>query len=47
MLVDGCISCDSGCGKLKAPGGVISEDDYWLVDHRPSPVLVAVTASSS
>lgn len=40
MLVDDCISCQSVRGKLKTPGGVIYEDDYWLVDHRPAPVLV-------
>ena len=38
MLEIGCISCDILAGKLKVPGGVIYENQYWHVDSVVSPV---------
>jgi diadenosine tetraphosphate (Ap4A) HIT family hydrolase len=40
MLVEDCLSCNLLTGKLKAPGGVIYEDNYWIVEHSISPVLL-------
>ena len=40
MSVDGCMACDVLRGKLKAPGGTIYEDSYWVVDHSVSPILL-------
>lgn len=34
------MACDVIEGRLKAPGGVIYEDDDWLVDHSLSPVVL-------
>lgn len=39
MHVDGCMACDVLTGKIRAPGGIIYEDPYWVVDHSVSPVL--------
>lgn len=36
--VVGCIACDVVAGRLAAPGGVIYEDEYWMLDHAVSPV---------
>lgn len=41
VLVDGCLACNVLAGKVKAPGGVIYEDDYWIVEHSLVPVLVS------
>ena len=38
MLVDGCISCDTISGKFLPPGGVVYENDYWIVALRAKPV---------
>ncbi len=40
MLVDGCLACNVLAGKVKAPGGVIYADNYWVVEHSLSPVLL-------
>ncbi|MEH2183772.1 HIT family protein [Nostoc sp.] len=40
MLVDGCLACSVLTGKVQAPGGVIYEDNYWVVEHSLSPVLL-------
>ena len=40
MYVDGCMACDVLAGRLKAPGGVIYEDEYWMVDHCVSPIML-------
>jgi diadenosine tetraphosphate (Ap4A) HIT family hydrolase len=40
MLVEGCLACDVLAGKVKAPGGAIYEDNYWVVEHSLSPVLL-------
>ncbi len=40
MLVEDCLSCNLLAGKLKAPGGVIYEDNYWIVEHSLSPILL-------
>jgi len=34
------MACDVLAGRLKAPGGVIYEDEYWMVDHSVSPVML-------
>jgi len=34
MLVNGCLACDELAGKVRAPGGVIYEDQHWMVSHR-------------
>ena len=36
----GCLACDANAGRLKAPGGVIYEDDLWRVEHALSPALL-------
>lgn len=41
MLVDGCLACNVLAGKVKAPGGLIYEDDYWIVEHSLVPVIVS------
>ncbi|MEH2420296.1 MAG: HIT family protein [Nostoc sp.] len=40
MLVDGCLGCSVLAGKVQAPGGVIYEDNYWVLEHTLSPVLL-------
>jgi len=40
VYVDGCMACDVLAGRLKPPGGVIYEDEYWMVDHCVSPVML-------
>lgn len=40
MLIDQCLACSTIAGKLQAPGGVIYQDNYWVVEHSLSPVLV-------
>lgn len=40
MLVDGCLACSVLAGKVQAPGGVIYEDNYWVVEHSLNPVLL-------
>ncbi|MBD2451277.1 HIT family protein [Nostoc sp. FACHB-152] len=40
MLLEGCLPCDVLKGKLNAPGGIIYQDDYWIVEHSLSPVLL-------
>ncbi|MBW4425666.1 MAG: HIT family protein [Nostoc desertorum CM1-VF14] len=40
MLVDGCLACSVLAGKIQAPGGVIYEDNYWVVEHSLNPVLL-------
>ena len=40
MLIDKCLACSTLVGKVQAPGGVIYQDDYWVVEHSLSPVLV-------
>lgn len=40
MLTDKCLACSTLAGKVQAPGGVIYQDNYWVVEHSLSPVLV-------
>ncbi len=40
MLIDKCLACSTLTGKLQAPGGVIYQDNYWVVEHSLSPVLL-------
>jgi len=35
-----CLPCQTLEGKLQTPGGVIYEDDHWLVDHSLPPVFI-------
>lgn len=35
------MACDVIEGRVQAPGGVIHEDEHWLVDHSVSPVMLA------
>jgi len=38
--MDRCISCDVISGNIEPPGGIISEDRYWVVNHSvASPVI--------
>jgi diadenosine tetraphosphate (Ap4A) HIT family hydrolase len=32
-----CIACDTLAGRITPPGGVIFENEHWLVDHSVSP----------
>ncbi|MCX7594519.1 MAG: hypothetical protein N2235_12290 [Fischerella sp.] len=41
MLKEECLACSVLAGKLQAPGDTIYEDDYWIVEHSLSPVLVS------
>jgi diadenosine tetraphosphate (Ap4A) HIT family hydrolase len=38
--VVGCLACDVVAGRLVSPGGVIYEDESWMLDHAVSPVLL-------
>jgi ATP adenylyltransferase len=33
VSANACLACDVIAGRVAAPGGVILETDYWLVDH--------------
>jgi histidine triad (HIT) family protein len=33
-----CLACDVLEGRIQPPGGVIYEDEHWVVDHSISPV---------
>ena len=35
-----CMACDVLAGRIEAPGDVICQDDYWVVDHSVNPVLL-------
>lgn len=35
-----CLACDVLEGRIQPPGGVIYEDEYWVVDHSISPVAL-------
>jgi len=39
MVVD-CLSCQALRGEILTPGGMIFEDEYWLVDHTLPPVFI-------
>ncbi len=32
-----CLACDTIAGKISPPGGVIYQNEHWLVDHAVSP----------
>ncbi len=34
------MACDTLVGHVKPPGGVIYENEHWLVDHSVSPVML-------
>ncbi|BAY12938.1 hypothetical protein [Calothrix sp. NIES-2098] len=40
VLADRCLACDVFAGKVKALGGAIYEDNYWIVEHSLVLVLV-------
>ncbi|MEH1900330.1 MAG: hypothetical protein V7L04_02620 [Nostoc sp.] len=40
MLVDRWLACSVLAGKVQAPGGVIYEDNHWVVEHSLNPVLL-------
>jgi diadenosine tetraphosphate (Ap4A) HIT family hydrolase len=35
-----CLGCDVIAGRVRPPGGVIHEDEHWLLAHSVSPVLL-------
>ena len=35
-----CLACDVLEGRIEPPGGVIYEDELWVVDHSISPVAL-------
>ena len=35
-----CLACDVVEGRIRPPGGIIYEDERWLVDHSISPVAL-------
>lgn len=35
-----CIACDTIAGRVNPPGGVIYQNEHWLVDHSVSPVML-------
>jgi diadenosine tetraphosphate (Ap4A) HIT family hydrolase len=35
-----CLACDVLEGRIQPPGGVIYEDEHWVVDHSISPVAL-------
>ena len=39
MFQENCLACDIITGKKKAPGGIIYENEYWMVDHSV-PALI-------
>lgn len=38
MLGKDCISCDIVSGRFQPPGGIVYENDYWLVALRAKPL---------
>lgn len=34
----GCISCNTVSGEFQPPGGIVFEDEYWLIALRKSPL---------
>ncbi len=40
MLVNNCLECDILTGKLDTPGGVVYEDNYWVVRNPLSPLVL-------
>lgn len=38
MQIDGCLSCDTLSGKFSPPGGVVYQNDYWLIVLRAKPL---------
>lgn len=34
-----CLACDIVAGRQAAPGGVIHEDDHWMLDHAVDPLI--------
>jgi diadenosine tetraphosphate (Ap4A) HIT family hydrolase len=36
--VTACLACDVLEGRIQPPGGVIYEDEHWVVDHSISPI---------
>jgi diadenosine tetraphosphate (Ap4A) HIT family hydrolase len=38
MRIDGCLSCDTLSGKFCPPGGIVYENDCWLVVLRARPL---------
>lgn len=37
--MDICLGCEIVTGKITTPGGVIYEDEYWMLTHSTSPKL--------
>lgn len=35
-----CLACDVLEGRIQPPGGVIYEDEHWVVDHSISPIAL-------
>jgi diadenosine tetraphosphate (Ap4A) HIT family hydrolase len=35
-----CLACDANEGRVHAPGGVIFENEDWILEHSLSPVLL-------
>jgi ATP adenylyltransferase len=40
MNVDGCLACDLAAGRQPLPGGLVHEQDGWLVEHCVGPLGV-------
>jgi diadenosine tetraphosphate (Ap4A) HIT family hydrolase len=39
-MTQGCLACDANEGRVQPPGGVILEDDHWILEHSLAPVLL-------
>jgi diadenosine tetraphosphate (Ap4A) HIT family hydrolase len=40
MFSQNCIACDTITGNIQSPGGLVTEDTYWQVDHALSPIFI-------
>jgi diadenosine tetraphosphate (Ap4A) HIT family hydrolase len=38
--IENCLGCKTLTGRINPPGGVIYEDDWWLVDHILPPIFI-------
>ena len=40
MHRDGCVSCDTLVGKIKPPGGLVHENEHWIVFLRSTSMVL-------
>ena len=40
MIKEICLVCETLSGKRKSPGGIIYENNFWLVEHTLPPIFI-------